>query len=55
MNYNRLHEVKLISCNNEMMKGKDWSEKNETDVFAYSSWAIIGTINYYTNFKNIGS
>ena len=27
------HEIVQIS--------KDWSEKNETDVFAYSSWAII--------------
>ena len=34
---------------------KDWSEKNETDIFAYSSRTIIGTIKHYTNFKNIGS
>ena len=36
-------------------ESKDWSEKNETDVFAYSSRTIIGTIMYYTYFKNIGS
>jgi len=34
---------------------KDWSEKNGTDIFAYYSGSIIGTMYYYTNFKNIGS
>ena len=34
---------------------KDWSEKNGTDIFDYYPFSIIGTMYYYTNFKNIGS
>ena len=45
----------FYGTHSQISERKDWSEKNETGIFAYYSRTIIGTIMYYTNFKNIGS
>ena len=52
-NHGRIILIFLMRWNKS--ETKDWSEKNGTDIFAYYSGSIIGTMYYYTNFKNIGS
>ena len=48
-------DKKIILAKIHILLPKDWSEKNGTDIFDYYPFSIIGTMYYYTNFKNIGS